>query len=583
MDIEPKLEKLDQKVWLVNGVENILNFYISRTNLLKKSVDCCYEYYGPIHIKEAPLIWENNLRVDKRGIKVRFLTEIRNENLQYCKKILEEIKHIDMRHMDGVKGNFTIHDDREYILPFIVDNPREPVKNALFCTQKDMVEAHLFIFENLWRQATPAQLRIKELEEGIHPEVLETLREADEIVETGYRLVRSAKKEILIIFHSANALFRQEKSGSLDLLIESAIRHDTQIKILVPVEDKILKIIHRLKHINGIQIRNVEQAMQTRMTILIVDRIYSLVIELKDDTVEDSKQAIGLATYSNSKSTVLSYVSIFDTLWKQSELSEKLEISNLAQKEFINIAAHELRNPIQPILGLSDILLRSGSSLDRRYVSQDKQKELIEIIARNARRLQQLTEDILDVTRIEGRTLKLNKENFVLAKIIREMAEDYATDLRNSDKNINIVFSCSKELESSHILADQDRIKQVITNLVDNAIKFTEKGMITLTTEIDDGYDYVTVKVKDTGRGIHHEIIPKLFTKFATKSDKGTGLGLYICKGIIEAHGGEIHAENNSSKYGANGRDATFSFNLPLNYTVDPESIAKVRHLDHDW
>jgi two-component system sensor histidine kinase VicK len=564
MNTEPKLEKLDQKVWLVNGVENILNFYISRTSLLKKSVDCCYEYYGPIHIKEAPLIWENNLKLDKRGIKVRFLTEIRNENLQYCKKILEEVKHIDMRHMDGVKGNFTIHDDREYLLPFIVDNPREPVKNALFCTQKDMVEAHLFIFENLWRQAIPAQLRIKELEEGIHPEVLETLREADEIVETGYRLVRSAKKEVLIIFHSANALFRQEKSGSLDLLIESAIRHNTQIKILVPVEDKILKMIHRLEHINGIQIRNVESSMQPRMTILIVDRIYSLVVELKDDMVEDLKQAIGLATYSNSKSTVLSYVSIFDALWKQSELHEKLEISNLAQKEFINIAAHELRNPIQPILGISDILLRSDSSLDRRYVSQDKQKELIEIIVRNARRLQQLTEDILDVTRIEGRTLKLNKESFVLVKIIREMAKDYATDLRNSDKSINIVFSCSKELESSPILADQDRIRQVITNLVDNAIKFTEKGMITLTTEIEDENDRVTVKVKDTGRGIHPEIIPKLFTKFATKSDKGTGLGLYICKGIIEAHHGKIWAENNSSGYGANGSGATFSFSLPL-------------------
>ncbi len=415
------------------------------------------------------------------------------------------------------------------------------------------------------RQATPAHLRIRELEEGIHPEVLETLRETDEIVNTEYKLLRSAKSEILIIFHSANALLRQENSGGLGLLVESAVKYKTQIRILVPEEEKIAKIIHRLRRINGIQIRNVEPAMQTRMTILIVDRIYSLVVELKDDTVEDSKQAIGLATYSNSKSTVLSYVSIFDALWKQSELREKLEMSNLAQKEFINIAAHELRNPIQPILGLSDILLRSDSSLDRRYVNQDKQKELIEIIARNARRLQQLTEDILDVTRIEGRTLKLNKENFVLVEIMREMVEDYTTDIRTSNRNIIIAFSSPKELESIQIVADQDRIKQVITNLVDNAIKFTEKGTITITTEIGDGYDHITVKVKDTGSSIDPEIVPKLFTKFATKSDKGTGLGLYICKGIIEAHGGEIYAENNSSEYGANGGGATFSFSLPLN------------------
>jgi hypothetical protein len=113
--------------------------------------------------------------------------------------------------MDGVKGNFAIHDDREYFLPFFVDNPGEPVKNALFCMEKEMVEAHLFIFENLWRQATPAHLRIKELEEGVPPEVLESLKEPDEIIDTAYRLVRSARNEILIIFHTANALFRQKR------------------------------------------------------------------------------------------------------------------------------------------------------------------------------------------------------------------------------------------------------------------------------------------------------------------------------------------------------------------------------------
>jgi len=565
MNSESNAEKLDQKVWIMDGPENILNFYISRCYFLKKNVVCCYDYNGPIRIRKTVPIWKNNLEVDKRGIKVRFLTDIRNENLEYCKMMIEEIKHIEMRHMDGAKGNFAIHDNKEYFLPFFVDTPGEPVSNLLlFCTQKEMVEAHLFIFENLWRQATPARLRIRELEEGIHPEVLETLREADEIVDAGYRLVRSAKNEILIIFHTANALLRQEKSGGLDLLVESAIRYKTQIKILVPVEDKIIEIINRLERINGIQIRNVESAMQTRMIILVVDRMYSLVVELKDDTEEDLKQAIGLATYSNSKSTVQSYVSIFDTLWKQSELREELVIRSMAQKEFINIAAHELRNPIQPILSLSDILLRSDTSLDKHYSIQDKQKELIEIIARNARRLQRLTEDILDVTRIEGRTLKLNKQNFVLVEIIREMVEDYTADIRNFSRNIIIAFSSSKELESTHILADQERIKQVISNLIDNAIKFTEEGRITLTTEIEDNHDYITVRVKDTGRGIDPEIIPKLFTKFATKSEKGTGLGLYICKGIIEAHGGSIRAENNFGIYGEKDSGATFSFSLPL-------------------
>lgn len=317
MNPESNVEKLDQKVWLVDGPEKILNFYIARTNFIKKSVVCCYDFNGPIRIRRTAPIWENNLELDKRGIKIRFLTDIRNENIEYCKKILEEIKNIEMRHMDGVKGNFTIHDDKEYFLPFFVDKPGEPVSNLLLvCTQKEMAEAHLFIFENLWRQATPAQLRIKELEEGIHPEVLQTLKEPEEIVDTAYRLIRSAKSEILIIFHTANALLNQEKTGGLDQFVESATIHKTQIRILVPVEDKIIEIIHMLERINGIQIGNIEPSMQTRVTILVVDRMYSLVVELKDDTEEDSERGIGLAAYSNSKSTVLSYVSIFDALYK---------------------------------------------------------------------------------------------------------------------------------------------------------------------------------------------------------------------------------------------------------------------------
>jgi hypothetical protein len=137
---------------------------------------------------------------------------------------------------------------REYFLPFFVDKPGEPVKHALFCTQKEMVDAHLFIFENLWRQAIPAHLRMRELEEGIHPEVLQSLKEPDEIVDTdsAYRLLQSAKNEILVIFHTSNALLRQEKVGGIDLLIRNAVKYKTLIKILVPIEDKIANTIQRL-------------------------------------------------------------------------------------------------------------------------------------------------------------------------------------------------------------------------------------------------------------------------------------------------------------------------------------------------
>jgi signal transduction histidine kinase len=577
MNPKLRIEKLDQKVWMVNGAENILDFYVSRTNRLKKDVKCCYDYFGPILIRKTQPIWENNLKVDKRGIKIKFLTEIRNENLQYCKKMLEEIKHIEMRHMDGIKGNFVLHDDKEYFLPFFVGKPEEPEsRNALFCTQEEMVEAHLFIFENLWRQATPAHLRIKELEEGIPTEVLQSLREPEEIINAGYTLVRLAKYEILIIFHTANALIRQDKAGGIDLLVENVVKYKTHVKILVPIEDAIKDIIQMLEKINGIQIRNIEKTMQTGMTVLVVDKKYSLVVELRDDTKDDLKEAIGLATYSNSKSTVLSYVSIFDALWKQSELREELLNLSMAQKEFINIAAHELRNPIQPILGLSDVLLRSNFIIYSNKSSGIKHKEIVEIIARNAKRLQRLTDDILDITRIEGKSLKLNKQRFVLSETINEIIQDLNIENRDLNQKVILSFDNNSSIESISVTADQNRIKQVITNLIDNAMKFTPAGEITIAIEIDNKDNRVIIRVKDTGTGISSDILPKLFTKFVSRSEKGTGLGLYICKGIIEAHNGRIWAENNYDKnpsLGGRRSDsnnkmrrvgATFSFSLPL-------------------
>jgi signal transduction histidine kinase len=577
MNPKLRIEKLDQKVWMVNGAENILDFYVSRTNRLKKDVKCCYDYFGPILIRKTQPIWENNLKVDKRGIKIKFLTEIRNENLQYCKKMLEEIKHIEMRHMDGIKGNFVLHDDKEYFLPFFVGKPEEPEsRNALFCTQEEMVEAHLFIFENLWRQATPAHLRIKELEEGIPTEVLQSLREPEEIINAGYTLVRLAKYEILIIFHTANALIRQDKAGGIDLLVENVVKYKTHVKILVPIEDAIKDIIQMLEKINGIQIRNIEKTMQTGMTVLVGDKKYSLVVELRDDTKDDLKEAIGLATYSNSKSTVLSYVSIFDALWKQSELREELLNLSMAQKEFINIAAHELRNPIQPILGLSDVLLRSNFIIYSNKSSGIKHKEIVEIIARNAKRLQRLTDDILDITRIEGKSLKLNKQRFVLSETINEIIQDLNIENRDLNQKVILSFDNNSSIESISVTADQNRIKQVITNLIDNAMKFTPAGEITIAIEIDNKDNRVIIRVKDTGTGISSDILPKLFTKFVSRSEKGTGLGLYICKGIIEAHNGRIWAENNYDKnpsLGGRRSDsnnkmrrvgATFSFSLPL-------------------
>jgi signal transduction histidine kinase/CheY-like chemotaxis protein len=338
---------------------------------------------------------------------------------------------------------------------------------------------------------------------------------------------------------------------------------------------------------------------ETKATILVVDRKASLVMELRDDSKTTFFEAIGLSTYSNSRAGVLSYVAIFENFWKQSELyqeikeshdqlkiaNEKLRMQAKIQNDFIKIAAHELRNPIQPILGLSQIV--KSVLTQKKEVNINQTCDHLDVIIRNARKLQRLTDDVLDINRIETNSLHIRKDTFNLKELIQDLVDDYKSPNNNEkrhDSNIyrNIELSCLfPSIIEDHqnaglflIEADRDRISQVISNLLSNALKFTnEDDTIYVTIEKRDtgSTGEVTVSIKDTGTGIDPEIFLSLFTKFATKSYRGTGLGLFICKSIVEAHGGKIWAKNNSD--GQKG--ATFAFNIPLAFQQDhhPESI----------
>jgi signal transduction histidine kinase len=232
---------------------------------------------------------------------------------------------------------------------------------------------------------------------------------------------------------------------------------------------------------------------------------------------------------------------------------EKLKQSDKMKDEFVNIAAHELRTPIQPILGLSEIMRPKVNSEDQVYV---------DVIVRNAKRLQRLTEEILDVTKIESQSLRIEMEEFNLKDVIVNCINDIILDkhLTNNEKDKPKIH-----YEPNDILlkADKNRISQVVSNLISNALKFTSGGTISVQTSVygndKSNNNEVIVSIRDNGQGIDPEILPRLFSKFATKSYSGTGLGLFICKSIVEAHGGSIWAENNSD-----GKGATFSFTLPL-------------------
>jgi signal transduction histidine kinase len=232
---------------------------------------------------------------------------------------------------------------------------------------------------------------------------------------------------------------------------------------------------------------------------------------------------------------------------------EKLKQSDKMKDEFVNIAAHELRTPIQPILGLSEIMRPKVNSEDQVYV---------DVIVRNAKRLQRLTEEILDVTKIESQSLKIEAEEFNLKDVIVNCINDVILDkhLTNDGKDKPKILYEPKDLP---LKADKNRISQVVSNLMSNALKFSSGGAISVQSSLKsndkNNNNEVIVSIKDNGQGIDPEILPRLFSKFATKSYSGTGLGLFICKSIVEAHGGSIWAENNSD-----GKGATFSFTLPL-------------------
>jgi two-component system sensor histidine kinase VicK len=477
-----------------------------------------------------------------RGIKIRWVTDITKDNLTYCKDLMQ---YAEVHHISSLNGNFAVS-ETEYIAAATIKQG-QPIPKLIYSNSKEIVGQQQYLFLALWDKAVPAEHRIREIEQGIEPQRIAVIYDAGQALELYQSLIMSAENEIKVVFPTTNALIRQDKAGILFLLQEAAAVKKCQVKVLMPNDE----LIHNfIQDDRGISTRFIEQEESGKATILIIDNKTSLVMELRDDSKKTFHEAIGLSTYSNSKAGVLSYVSMFESLWKQAELYEKLKSNEKMQKEFINIAAHELRTPTQAILGYAELIQMQGSNVNK--------DEALSKIVKNAERLQTLTEDILDVTRIESQTLKLDKRKFDLRDIAANVLDDYRNRIQNG-KNVKLVLLNTDK--AAFVVADKGRISQVLSNLVSNALKFTKSGTISVSIEEVKNDDYkkeFIAAVKDTGTGIDSDIMPKLFTKFVSKSQTGTGLGLFISKSIIESHGGRIWAENNPD-----GKGAMFRFSLP--------------------
>jgi two-component system, OmpR family, sensor histidine kinase VicK len=567
-----------EKTLVLHGFEKTTEAIIRFLYSAEESMNICADNTWPSVAMGVEVFKKGLYELKKRNIKSRFVTDITKDNIKYCKELMQIS---ELRHLDGVRGNFSIS-EKGYTASATLQEAAL-LQEVIYSNVRAILDQQQYVFETLWSKAKPAEQKIREIEEGIDFGKTEIIQSPKKILELFINMIKSAKSEILLMLPTINAFLREERIGAIELLKKSAAEHNVNVRIITPSNDAVEKILQN-NTVSSIAVRKEQQENQkkekgfevqrssiqfketamTTVTILVVDRRESLVMEKIDDSKENFIEAIGLSTYSNSEPTVMSYLSIFEGLWRQAKLyeelreaNEQLQIHDKMQREFINIASHEMKTPTQAILGTSGLL---------QYYPERKD-ELIEIIQRNAKRLQTLIANILDVTRIESQALILNKERFNIRDAISSLIEDYKDRTKNS--NIEIINkNNNKNNNPIFVEADKDRIIQVLSNLLSNAIKFTNQGKISINLfeKNDDNYEEdgrkeVIVSVTDTGSGINSEILPRLFSKFTSKSYQGTGLGLFICKSIINAHGGRIWAENNAVSENKSG--ATITFSLP--------------------
>src|SRR6185437_4439071 len=567
------IKEIDEQTTIVlYDPEDIMKSALQLFSQVKERIDVCADYKAPSSHYTIKPLWNAIEGLKFRGVRTRFITEVTDKNIFYCKELIKIVD--ELRHLDEIKGNFGIADGIEYrASPTAEEN--KPPSQYVISNVKTIVEQQQYFFDMLWTKSISANQRIMEIEKGLERHFIKTIDNPIKIQKIFLDITSSASFEILIVFATFDEFVNKIKNGIVELFSKLSTPKRVMIKLLIPytsssntsygkyvftngnnnIKEKIEKILKQYNDQQQIhhkvQLRFLEQPLQTKVTILIVDKKHALVIESdkeKDKTLtlekttEEEKeinnntkylQSQGLCVFSNSESTVSSLSSIFEILWRQIDLYEELrdvykelEIRDEAQKEFIAIAAHELRNPIQPILGISEILHSKAEYSTNR--------EHLEVIVRNARKLHKIAEDILNVTKIEKQSFRLNKELFSIKETILNAIQECKNQISRIDGNIDIIYKpFDQEFDIISINGDKGKISQVIINLIINAIQFIEKenGLITIMGERKG--NQILLSVKDNGTGISPEIFPKLFSKYVSKSNMGNGLGLYISKNII--------------------------------------------------
>ena len=543
-----------KKTEVLYGEENIMNSILQFLSG-EDRIDACGDSNAPAFVLKVYKKLMVNARKKPGGIRLRFLTDIDSENINDCKELMKFAEVV--RHVEGIKANFAVRNtDYIGIATSNAEIQSSIQSHIIYSNVKGIIDQQQYLFNSLWDKSIPAEQRIEEIERGVQAEFFEIINDTKRISEILIDLAKSVVNEVVLLLPNDRALIRIDRLGVVDSLLEAS-RNGAVIKIICPlseenkpIQKKIFNASPNVKLIDG---------SNSQHGLYIIDSIKFLRVELVKPEAESFLDAIGFAIYSNNKRSADLYRWMFELLWNERVINLESKKANRMQKEFMNVAAHELRTPIQPIVGLAHLL-----RYEKEYM-KGKEQESLDVIIRNAERLQRLAENILDASRIESQRLTLRKVRFELNDLLFSIVQNYykeGTNSASNGKDVSVLYEPPNE--NIVVEADKERISQVVRNIIGNALEFTSEGTVLVTLrkerqQENEGRQIAVVAVTDSGCGIDPAIVPRIFEKFVTRSDKGTGLALFVSKSIIQAHEGRIWVQNNTE--GEKG--ATFCFTLP--------------------
>jgi two-component system, OmpR family, aerobic respiration control sensor histidine kinase ArcB len=378
-----------------------------------------------------------------------------------------------------------------------------------------------------------------------------------------------------IDFHDFNSLFKQSEPKSIDIYINSFysflfLKNSTFYSTLKSISEKNYSCIRILSMCSKDQFDSICSYFSSIKNIcfnnipcftekpenFITIYINKKIIFFFKITYEETKKAFNCTLYNILFNELITFfLLIYDFLWKTIEKNEVLEERTIFQQDFIDIATHQLRNPILPILGFSKTL--------KSKIKDPVLLEYVDIIIRNGEKLRDIANDILDVSRIETNSLKTNKESFDISMMISNIIAEYQNISLRESTDIKFIYYGKLNLS---INADKSFISQALYNLLNNSYFFTKSNQgqeISISLDLENN-SHVTITVEDEGPGMDEKDLDHLFTKFFTKNSGGTGLGLYISKKLIELHGGSIDVKNRSPDLGLK-----FVVKIPISTTND--------------